>query len=338
MFTYVFLICFFLFTPLFAACPSADPFLRNIPLLIPEGGVVNTLNDKFFTFNSPQFKTDDFGDAVVVWRTFDGTRQVLQVATKQNGEDWIFPGDPRFPNNNLNYFMFPIEADEFTVDMDRVGNIVVVWLVFNGWHKVVQAAFKPAGGGDWIFPGNNTSPLLSDPRQPTNNLSYFDFSINTLPQVSIESGVVAITWEVFNGTNNVAQVAFKYPEADFRLPGDPRQQNHVLSPFFFNLVSPPQVAVDLCGNIAVTWKIYNRIKNVVQLSTKPFGLTTNFSKPGDPRFLPNVAFPFPTQPQCELIGIDSFSIKNGQVFIFWTLFDGTRNLLQAATIALDPCF
>jgi hypothetical protein len=85
----------------------------------------------------PQIAVDPAGNAVAVWRRLDGTRNVVQAATRAAGGTWQQPVD-----------ISAADADAVLpqVAMDPRGATVVVWLRADGDHDVVQSAARPPGG------------------------------------------------------------------------------------------------------------------------------------------------------------------------------------------------
>ena len=132
-----------------------------------------TLTPAGFSTLSYQTATDDLGDSVAVWTETVGSAIVLQTATRAAGGTWTpsTPGNPAFQNNGISFnpnlqsnvlTQLQNNVTSFQLAMDRQGNAVVAWVIFNGSNYVIQAAFKPAGGS-FTFPGppNNQTNVIS---------------------------------------------------------------------------------------------------------------------------------------------------------------------------------
>lgn len=101
------------------------------------------------------------GDAVAVWRAWDGGEWVLRTAARPAGGEWSEPDDLSDPQD-LSF------APDLAIDAD--GDAVAVWSGSDGTDTPVWAAERPAGGA-WSEPellspegvGNDEAELVVEP-------------------------------------------------------------------------------------------------------------------------------------------------------------------------------
>src|SRR5262249_40307259 len=72
---------------------------------------------------APRIALDAAGDAVAVWRRFDGADYVIQSAARPAGGSWSAPVDLSAPGE---------EAQSPQLAVDAAGDAVAVWTRFNG--------------------------------------------------------------------------------------------------------------------------------------------------------------------------------------------------------------
>ena len=202
-------------------------------------GTPVTLSEASQEASEPQVAMDPTGDAVVVWRQFNGSDYVVQAAVKPAGEPWSTPATLSEAGQ---------EASEPQVAMDPTGDAVVVWRQFNGSDYVVQAAVKPAGE-PWSTPAT-----LSEAGQEASQ-----------PHVAVDgAGEATTVWRSYNGSDHVIQASEEPAGELWSKPArlsEPGQETY-----------EPQVAVDGAGNATAVWG-YDKeyLDSFVQVAVKPAG-------------------------------------------------------------------
>ncbi|MDQ3990775.1 MAG: hypothetical protein M3245_00490, partial [Actinomycetota bacterium] len=164
--------------------------------------------------DQPQVAVDADGDAVVVWRRFDGTN--LRIQARRRSKTGALS-----PVQTLSAAGQSAYDPQVAVDAD--GHAVIVWLLFNGANYRVQARRRSATGV--------LSPLqtLSDAGQDAYE-----------PQVAVDpDGHAVVVWRHLDGTNYRIQ-------ARRRSAGGALSPVQTLSVAGRNSLSP-QVAVDQDG-------------------------------------------------------------------------------------------
>jgi hypothetical protein len=84
-----------------------------------------------------QLAVDPQGDAVAVWRRYDGTNYIIQSAARTAGGSWLVPVDLSAGG---------AEAGMAQVAVDPQGDAVAVWTRSDGTHYVIQGAGYDAAG------------------------------------------------------------------------------------------------------------------------------------------------------------------------------------------------
>ncbi len=277
-----------------------------------------------FNVGPTQYVTDDAGNTLAVWSVNNGRNIVLQSAYKPIGGDWQVPGSPLVPDQVVSYYYR--DVIDWTVAMDREGNAVLIWRIFNGSRVVVQTNYRAFGG---------SFSIARDPLFHANFLNDYRYSIASLPQVGIGNGNAVILWIVNNGWNNVLQASTKSAATSFTQPGDPTLASNILnfltySTGRFNITTTPLFFVDKDGNAIVTWQLNNRVigpsVQVVQAVTKFVGGA--FQIAGDPQNQDNILSPV----NFSISSLEEATIGSGNATVLWKRVDQvTRNfILQAA--------
>ncbi|MDQ3765420.1 MAG: hypothetical protein M3460_29395 [Actinomycetota bacterium] len=187
----------------------------------------------------PQVAVDAQGNAVAVWRRFNGTNDIVQAAVRLAGGAWQAPVNLSAPGQ---------DASIPQVAVDAQGNAVAVWQRFTTFNAIVQAAARPAGGA-WQAP---ITLSLSAVGQNAFN-----------PQVAVDGqGNAVAVWQ--RNTDNFTPNGFV--QATVRPAGGAWQAPINLSasdqPAY-----EPQVAVDGQGNAVVVWHRSNGTHRIVQAAT-----------------------------------------------------------------------
>jgi PKD domain len=178
----------------------------------------------------PDVGIDAAGDAIAVWRRHDGSKYIVQSATRPVGGAWQGPVDLSAAGET---------AKEPELAVDAAGDAVAVWTRFDGLDFVVQAAGKPAGGG-WQGPVD-----LSVAGQDAEE-----------PHVAIDSSANALAlWSRYDGSRFVVQSARRLAGVwekplDVSVAGQSAEE--------------PQLALDPAGNAVAVWSRFDGAKDIVQ--------------------------------------------------------------------------
>ena len=189
----------------------------------------------------PEVAVDGQGNAIAVWRRFDGTNFIVQAAARAAGGSFGAPQDLSAAGQKAG---FP------EVAVDGQGNAIAVWQRFDGTNFIVQAAAR-AAGGSFGAPQD-----LSAAGQTAND-----------PQVAVDGQDNAIAvWSRSNGTNIIVQAAARAAGGSFGAPQDlsaAGQDAHV-----------PEAAVDGQGNAIAVWSRSNGTNYIVQAAVRAAGPQT----------------------------------------------------------------
>jgi hypothetical protein len=85
--------------------------------------------------SSPQVRVNAQGNAVAVWRRFNGTNWIVTSAVHSTGGAWQAPIDLSATGQNVDY-----PGDYPQVAVDAQDNAVAVWSRSNGTNYIVQSA------------------------------------------------------------------------------------------------------------------------------------------------------------------------------------------------------
>jgi hypothetical protein len=262
---------------------------------------------------------------------------IVPAAPAAAAPTWLAPVDVSAPGQ---------DADQAQVAVDAQGNATAVWRRTGGAGAVVQTATRAAGGA-WQTPTDLSAPGPVTPAQ-----------------VAIDAqGNATAVWTRYDGAHLIVQAATRaaggawQPSTDLSTPGHDADQ--------------PQIAIDPQGNATAVWTHSDGAHFIVQAATRAAGgawqTATDLSAPGKDAIMPQVAvdtqgtvtavwsrdagthsvvqaatraaggaWPTPTdlstpgqnaqQPQ---LAIDA----QGNPTVVWTGFDGSNDIVQAATRA-----
>jgi hypothetical protein len=237
--------------------------------------------------STPYVAFDLAGNAIAVWSRLDGSNFIVQAAFRPAGGSWQLPAqDLTVPGHDA---AFP------QVAFDAAGNAIAAWHRSDGANYVVQAAFRPAGGG-WQLPAqtlsltgaNAFSPQLAvdpagnavavwerasvvqaavrpvgGPWQPADNLSLPAGSA-TNPQVALgETGSAVAVWQGWNGMNYIIRASMRPLSGIWQ----PAEDLSALGESAFD----PQVALDPAGNAVAVWKRPGTTNIPAQAAVRPVG-------------------------------------------------------------------
>jgi hypothetical protein len=189
------------------------------------------------------------------------------------------------------------DADSPQVATGPDGTTTITWRRSNGSNTIVQAATRAANATTFSTPIN-----LSTTGQDADS-----------PQVATgPDGTTTITWYRFNGNKNIVQAATRAANATtFSTPIDVSTTGQD--------ALTPQVATGPDGTTTITWRRSASPNNFVQAATRAANATT-FSTPIDVSALGQDA----ENPQVA-------TGPDGTTTITWSRFNGSNNIVQAAT-------
>ncbi len=254
--------------------------------------------------DSVQVAVDASGNAVAVWRRFDGSNTIIQAATLAFGSTvWVAATADLSAAGN--------DSRDPQVAVDPAGNAVAVWSFFNGFTTdiSIQGATLAFGSSTWVA----TSDLLA----PTLNSA-------GSPQVGVDAAGNALAiWVRNNGVDPVlegATLAFGssiwVPTTTIVIPG--------FGEFF------PILAVNASGDAVAVWVLIDAgiVTFAIQASTLAFG-TGTWTAPV------NIGVPavFPLEPP---VGFPDVAIgPSGNAVAIWQGTNGANAIIQAAIYGLS---
>jgi hypothetical protein len=306
---------------------------------IPAGkvsAVADIISEDGQEVSDPQVAFSRGGDALVVWRSFDGANSRIQAAFRPPGGSFGTPQTISDPGQ---------DAFEPQLAFDQGGNTLAVWTRSGGTNRRVQAAFRPAGGsfgaaqtlsdeGQHAFapqvavdPQGNAI-VIWDRSDGTNRhvqaaLRPADGSFGrtqTLsaaggsafePRIVFDSrGGAVVVWRQLNGANVRVQATFRQPgNGSFEPPQTISADGQS--------AGSPKVAIDGQGNAIAVWEgsvgTNRRIQAAVRRAGKQFQLPETISESGG----------VTSEPQLAIDG-------QGNPIVVWQRFDGTNRRIQAA--------
>jgi PKD domain len=209
----------------------------------------------------PHVAFDSQGDALAVWRRFDGSNYIVQGAIRPAGGSWQAPVDLSEGGES---------ASEPQVAFDSHGNALAVWRRSDGSNYIVQGAIRPAGGS-WQAPAD-----LSEAGQDAEE-----------PHVAFDSqGDAFAVWQRSNGSNKIVQASSLPAGGSWQTPVDVSEAGED--------ALDPQLAIDSQGNALAVWRRFNGSNNIVQGAIRPAGgswqAPADLSEAGESAFQPQVAF------------------------------------------------
>jgi hypothetical protein len=186
----------------------------------------------------PDVAIDSAGTAVAIWRRHDGSRFIVQSATRPADGDWDSPDDLSATGQS---------AEEPQVAVDSAGDAVAVWSRFDGAKDIAQASTRPAGG-DWLSVDD-----LSAAGQNADE-----------PRVAVDSaGDAVAVWARQGSPTTVIQSAGRPAGGDWDSPA--------LLSVAGEASETPQVAVDPAGDAIAVWSSSNGSPKVVQSAIRDAG-------------------------------------------------------------------
>ena len=179
----------------------------------------------------PQVALDPRGDAVVLWRSGDGSDLVVETASRPPGGSWSAPAELTAPG---------LDAYAPRIAVDAQGNAIAAWERFDGSHYIVQAATRPAGG-TWSVPASLSAPGHDAGR----------------PAIGVDAvGSAIVAWSRSDGSHYIVQAAARPPAGTWSAPVDlsgPGEDAYA-----------PQLATDLWGDAVAVWEGDDGSHSIVQ--------------------------------------------------------------------------
>lgn len=203
-----------------AARPAGEPWQAAQTLSATGGSAMN-----------PKVVVDAGGNVIAIWTRSNGTRDIVQAASRPAGGSWQPAQDLSTPDQN---------AFDPQVAVGPGGDAIAVWDQYTGTPGgfVIRAARRPLGG-PWQLPGEDLSA----------------HGLTGHPHVAIdEAGRAVAVWNIFEGTYGPSPVGAWATKSSFRGPGGPWQAEQPVSPVGQN-TGPPQVAMDGSGNALAVWRL-----------------------------------------------------------------------------------
>jgi len=243
----------------------------------------------------PQLAVDAQGTAVAVWERSNATNAIVQATVRARGGAWQAPVDLSAPGQH---------AVEAQVTIDAQGTALAVWRRFNGFHWIVQATVR-AAGGTWQAPVDLTA-VGQDAIEP---------------QVAADAqGNALAVWRRLNdGAYWTVQSMTRSTDGSWQAPSDltPPRQDHPRK---------PQVAVDAHGNAFAVWlnwsfpAYHDTVQGTVRPADGPWQAPTDLSRPGQD---------YVTEPELA-------AGPQGTAIAIWARSDGAHLIVQAADYGPTP--
>ena len=233
----------------------------------------------------PQVTVSSTGLATAVWSRLDGSNEIIQSSTSQNGGAWSTPVNISTAGGNS-------YIPEVTVS--STGLVTAVWRRDGGSNFVIQSSTS-LNGGAWSTPVN-ISLAGGDA----------DF-----PQVTVSStGLAQAFWTRFDGSQYIIQSSTSQNGGAWSTPVN-------ISTAGGNS-AVPQVTVSSTGLATAVWMRYNGIHYVIQSSTSQSSGTwsspVNLSLAGGDAYSPEVTVS-----------------SAGLVTAVWYRSDGFNFVIQSST-------
>lgn len=287
---------------------------------------------------APQVSTDAQGDALSVWRRYNGTAYVIEAASRPVGTGSWQP--PVALSNTKEEGLVP------QVGLDSKGDAVAVWESNNGTDYSIQAATRSGLTGSWQAPvtlkmlGAAVAPppdLAVDPQgdavaiwpleekfieaatrpaggswQTPETLSKTAAAQHSA-QVGIDAaGDATAVWEEDVGGETLTDAASRPARGKWHTP-------EALSTAGEN-ANEPRVAVDAHGDAVAVWERPAGGKEVIEAATKPAPSVTW----GKPVALTNPAIVI--EPANQQVAIDA----QGEAVVTWSwLIGGIHDVVEA---------
>jgi LPXTG-motif cell wall-anchored protein len=186
----------------------------------------------------PQVTVDSTGLATAVWHRYDGSHDVIQSSTSQNGGAWSTP---------VNLSAAGRDAYSPQVTVSSTGLATAVWYSSDGSQDIIQSSTSQNGGA-WSTPEDLSA---------TGGSAYS-------PQVTVSStGLATAVWYRYDGSNNIIQSSTSQNGGAWSTPEDLSATG--------GDAGDPQVTVSSTGLVSAVWFRWNGSHNIIQSSTSQNG-------------------------------------------------------------------
>ncbi len=238
------------------------------------GGSFSAAVDLSLASTDPDVAMTPGGEAVAVWRHFDGANYVIQAATRPPGGSFSAPVDVSTTDTTA-------QPQDLHVVINAAGAVALVWIQKDPSSAVdpnqfsVRASVRPAGG-------SFSAPAIISPSP----LTLGDDADS--PRVAIDAaGDVTAVWDYkeLAGPRSVVQTATRPAGGSFSAPitlSDTSQD-----------ASSSSVAMDSAGDAIAVWTRSNGTNFIVQESSSPpggaFAAPVDLSATGENAATPEVA-------------------------------------------------
>ncbi len=179
----------------------------------------------------PRVALDPGGDAVVLWRSGDGTDLIVETASRPPGSSWSAPAELTAPG---------LDAYAPRIAIDAQGNAIAAWERSDGSHYIVQAATRPPGGS-WSAPASLSAPDHDAGR----------------PAIGVNAvGSTIVSWSRSDGSHYIVQAAARPPAGTWSASVDlsaPSQDAYA-----------PELATDPWGDAVAVWEGDDGSHSIVQ--------------------------------------------------------------------------
>lgn len=179
-----------------------------------------TLSDNDESVNATSLAVSSGGDAAVAWCDYNGTTYQINVATLPYGDSW---SSATVISNTSNDAYMPM------IKMDATGNMVAIWIAFDGSEYVLQAASCPSGGS-W---------------SSTTTLSSSGSNVGNINLLVTEAGNAHVVWDEDDGSNSSILYA--------ALPYQGSWSTAVSVSDTTDYSYLPSIALDDAGNAVAAW-------------------------------------------------------------------------------------
>lgn len=187
-----------------------------------------------------QIGIDGAGNAIAIWRMFDGFNTNIQSAILPKGGSW---SDAATISSYSGYHTqcYP------QIAVNCEGSAIAIWEECKGAESTVRATILPSDG-EWSSPMDISKPSLK-PGQ--------------VPQIAINSsGYAVAVWKNYDGSRNMTEAA------TFQFGGNWSQPVAISSSIDTYV---PQIAVESSGNAVAVW--LDVTNQTIQSATLSFGKT-----------------------------------------------------------------